>query len=246
MLMDGKVALITGASVGIGRAVALLMAQKGMKLALLDIDGIKLDSLRNELGNQTEVFTYVCDVSDEESLRTGIAEAACTLGTVDILVNSAAIWREWSYFVDQNMDIWRRLFEINVTGTAVACQAVLPGMIQQGWGRIINVASVAGVYGNAKMACYSATKGAVISFTKALAKEVGPSCIRVNCVSPGMIDTEMNSAVSDEARESIAGDTPLCRTGRPEEVAAVISFLASDEAGFMTGQVLGVNGGLVI
>lgn len=237
--MEGKVVLITGAAVGIGRAVALLMAQKGMKLALMDIDGTKLDSLRAELGEDTEVLTYACDVSDEENLRFGIAEAARKLGTVDILINSAAIWREWNYFTDQNMDTWRRLFDINVTGTAVACQAVLPGMIEKGWGRIINVASVAGVYGNGRMACYSATKGAVIAFTRALAKEVAAQGITVNAVSPG--------TVSPSGKEDIDHVQPneMCymgRTGSDRENAELICFLATEGAAYISGQNIQIDG----
>ena len=238
-MVGGKVALITGAAVGIGRAAALLMAQKGVKLALLDIDGSKLDALRKELGEHTEVFTFVCDVSDEESLRNGIAEAADKLGTVDILVNSAAIWREWSCFVDQNMDTWRRLFDINVTGTAVACQAVLPGMIQKGWGRIINVASVAGVYGNAKMACYSATKGAVIAFTKALAKEVAEQGITVNAVSPGTVSP---SNIEDIDYVQPNDFCYMRRTGSDRENAELICYLASESAAYISGQNIQIDG----
>ena len=175
--MKNKVAMITGASVGIGRAVAMLMAQKGAKLVLLDIDAEKLELVKKEVLSFTEVITFQCDVSDECRVRECVKDAVTHFGTIDILVNSAAIWKIWNYFVDQDMDAWRKLFEVNVTGTAVAIQAVLPGMMERGWGRIVNVASVAGVYGNPKMAAYSATKGAVISFTKALAKEVADRVI---------------------------------------------------------------------
>lgn len=237
--MEGKVVLITGAAVGIGRAVALLMAQRGMKLALMDIDGAKLDALRAELGEDTEVFTYACDVSDEEKMRFGISEAARQLGTVDILVNSAAIWREWNYFADQNMDTWRRLFDINVTGTAVACQAVLPGMIQKGWGRIINVASVAGVYGNAKMACYSATKGAVIAFTKALAKEVAAQGITVNAVSPGTVSPSQKGDIDHVQPNELSY---MGRTGSDRENAELICYLATEGSAYISGQNIQIDG----
>lgn len=150
--MKGKVAMITGAAVGIGRATALLMAQKGAKLVLLDIDEEKLELIKEETIAMTEVIALRCDVSDEQRLRECVKDAISNFGKIDILVNSAAIWRIRNPFVDQDMQVWRKLFEVNVTGTAVAAQAVLPGMLEQNWGRIINVASVAGIYGNSKMA----------------------------------------------------------------------------------------------
>ena len=158
---------------------------------------------------------------------------------MDILVNSAAIWREWNYFADQNMDTWRRLFDINVTGTAVACQAVLPGMIQKGWGRIINVASVAGVYGNAKMACYSATKGAVIAFTKALAKEVAAQGITVNAVSPGTVSPSQKGDIDHVQPNELSY---MGRTGSDRENAELICYLATEGSAYISGQNIQIDG----
>ena len=143
--MKNKVAMITGAAVGIGRAVAMLMAQRGAKLILLDIDEEKLELLRTQL--ETEVLTCVCDISDEVAVRQCVARSIERFGGVDILVNCAALWRKWNLFVEQDMTLWRKFFDINVTGAAVVTQAVLPGMLEKKWGRIIHVASVAGVYG---------------------------------------------------------------------------------------------------
>jgi len=234
-----KTVLITGASVGIGRAVALLMAQRGMKLALLDIDGEKLSLLAEQLREKTELLTFVCDIADEAAVRNAVGEAEQQLGGIDILVNCAALWRDRSAFVDQDMAQWRRYFDINVNGAAVVTQAVLPGMLARGWGRILHVASVAGVYGNAKMACYSATKGAVISFVKALAKEVADKGITVNAVSPGTVSP---SAKPDIDHVQPSELSYMGRTGSDRENAELICFLASDAAAYISGQNIQIDG----
>ena len=187
----------------------------------------------------TEAITYPCDISDECRVRECVNDAVSRFGTIDILVNSAAIWKIWNYFIDQDMDAWRKLFEVNVTGTVVATQAVLPGMMERGWGRIVNVASVAGVYGNPKMVAYSATKGAVISFTKALAKEVAGQGITVNAVSPGTVSPSGNLDI-DHVQPS-----EYCymeRTGSDRENAEMICFLASDGAAYISGQNIQIDG----
>lgn len=235
--MKNKVAMITGAAVGIGRAVAMLMAQRGAKLILLDIDEEKLELLRTQL--ETEVLTCVCDISDEVAVRQCVARSIERFGGIDILVNCAALWRKWNLFVEQDMTLWRKFFDINVTGAAVVTQAVLPGMLEKKWGRIIHVASVAGVYGNKKMACYSATKGAVISFVKALAKEVALDGITVNAVSPGSVSDSENGDID------FVQPSELChmkRTGSDRENAELICFLASDAAGYISGQNIQVDG----
>lgn len=235
--MNEKVALITGAAVGIGRAVAVLMAQKGAKLVLLDLDGEKLELLRTQL--DAEVLTFTCDISDEAAVRSCVAKGIDRFGHIDILVNCAALWRKWNFFVEQDMALWRKFFDVNVNGAAVVTQAVLPGMLEKKWGRIIHVASVAGIYGNCKMACYSATKGAVISFVKALAKEVAVEGITVNAVSPG--------SVSDSGNDDIdfVQSSELChmkRTGSDRENAELICFLASDAASYISGQNIQIDG----
>ena len=237
--MKGKVAMITGAAVGIGRATALLMAQKGAKLVLLDIDEEKLELIKEETIAMTEAIALRCDVSDEQRLRECVKDAFSHFGKIDILVNSAALWKIWNYFTDQDMQAWRNLFEVNVTGTAVVTQAVLPGMLEQGWGRIINVASVAGIYGNAKMACYSATKGAVIAFTKALAKEVADRGVTVNAVSPGTVSPSQKQDI-DHVQPS--DFSYMGRTGSDRENAELICFLASEGAAYISGQNIQIDG----
>ncbi len=240
MNFEGKVALVTGAAVGIGRATALGLAAEGTKLVLIDIDEEKLLLLKNELKAYTQyVLTYSCDISNEERVNAVISEALGMFGRIDILVNNAALWREWCSFVDSDMDVWKRYFDINVTGTAYVTKAVLPRMLENGYGRIINVASVAGVYGNANMACYSATKGAIIAFTRALSKEVAEKGVLVNAVSPGSVSPSdcLDIDYSEPSSLSFMG-----RTGTDRENADLICFLASEKASYISGQNIQIDG----
>ena len=240
MNFKDKVALVTGASVGIGRATALELAKYGASLILLDIDFEKLKSVKEELKAYTEnVLIYACDISDEARVCETVADAVSHFGKIDILVNNAALWRSRSCFVDTPSSEWKRYFDVNVFGTVYVTKAVLPHMIAQKYGRIINVASVAGVYGNGKMAHYSATKGAVISMTHALAKEVIGDGILVNAVSPG--------SVSPSAQEDVNYSQPselsyMGRTGTDRENADLICFLASDRASYISGQNIQIDG----
>ena len=240
MNFNGKIALITGAAVGIGRATALELAEYGAGLILLDVNFEKLTKLKEELAEYTSnVLIYECDISDEVSVNEVISDALSKMGKIDILVNNAAIWRERSDFVETPIDVWKRFMDINVMGTVYVTKAALPGMLAQNYGRIINVASVAGVYGNKKMAHYSATKGAVISFTKALAKEVADKGVLVNAVSPGSVSP------SDEDDVNYCRPSELSyigRTGTDRENADLICFLASDKAGYITGQNIQIDG----
>lgn len=240
MEFSEKVALITGASVGIGRAVALRLAEQGADLILLDIDIEKLMLLRKELEPfGRKVLTYQCDVSEEQRVNHVIAEAEEAFGKIDILINNAAVWRDSVPFTEASTELWRRYFDINVMGVLYCTKAVLGGMLQKGYGRIINIASVAGVYGNRRMVHYSATKGAVISMTKALAKEVAEQGVTVNCVSPGTVSSSKN--------EDIDSFTPselnyMGRTGTDRENADLICFLASDQASYIAGQNILIDG----
>lgn len=237
---EGQVALITGASVGIGRATAHRMAEQGARLALVDFNEETLMRLKEELSAYGEdILYFVGDVSDENRTREIVAETENALGKIDILINNAALWRDMSPFVEVDTALWRRYLEINVMGTVYYTQAVLAGMIARGYGRIVNVASVAGVYGNRRMVHYSATKGAVISMTKALAKEVAPDGVTVNAVSPGTVNSskkpEMDLTQPSEMNYS-------GRTGSAIENADLICFLASREAGYINGQNIQIDG----
>ena len=240
MNFNGKTALITGASVGIGRAVAHLMAHNGAKVILLDINIDKLNSVKEELKEYAEnVLIYKCDVSDETSVNETVKDAINKFGTVDILVNNAALWRDFNDFMDVTTDEWKKYIDINVMGVVYLTRSVLPGMLDKNYGRIINVASVAGVYGNKRMVHYSATKGAVISMTKGLAKEVADKGITVNSISPGTVspsqDPDMNSHIPNNA-------SYLGRTGTDMENANLICYLAGDEAAYISGENIVIDG----
>lgn len=234
MRFDGKCAIVTGAGRGIGMATALLLAKEGASVVAVDVSEAGLAELEAQLrALHADYRLAACDVSDERAVRMMAAEAIACYGKVDILVNNAGIYRDQLMpFVEQSSALWRRKMEINVLGMMDLTQAVLPQMIERRYGKIINVASVAGVYGLSNMVDYSATKGAQISFSLALAKEVGPYEINVNAVSPGNINT-----YGESPQLSYFG-----RSGTAEECANVIAFLASDEAHYVSGQNYVVDG----
>lgn len=233
-----KTALITGAAVGIGRAAAIKFAEKGYNLVLIDVNYDGLESVRKEC-SEADVMIEKCDISNESAVKEAVKKAYEKFGSVDVLVNNAALWRGFTPFISVSADVWKSFLEINVMGTVYMTQAVLEKMTENGWGRIINVASVAGVYGNANMVCYSATKGAVISMTKALAKETTEHGVTVNAVSPGSVSPAENSDINYTQKSELAF---AGRTGSDAENAELILFLASDEAGYISGQNIQIDG----
>lgn len=242
-----KVALITGGSRGIGRACVERLAKAGWSVVFMcrtrmDLAQQLTDELRKAGCN---VDFCLCDVADSTQVRCAIREILQRYHHVDLLVNNAAI-SSIGLFTDVTEEQWRHMFAVNVDGAYRCTQAVLPGMISRKAGVIINISSMWGEVGASCEVAYSATKAALIGMTKALAKELGPSGIRVNCITPGVIDTEMNAALDEETRAALADETPLCRLGTPDEVARAVQFLAGDDSAFITGQVLGVSGGFVI
>ena len=241
MTFSGKTVVITGAAVGIGYATAIKFAANGANLILFDLNAEKLEELTRKLPETVGKVKYIVgDVSDEEFVKSAVEAAIVEFGGVDVLVNNAAVWRSFTPFVETPTSEWKKFIDINILGSVYFCQVVLPHMIAQNSGRIINVASVAGVYGNANMTHYSATKGALIAFTRALAKEVAPNNILVNAISPGSVSPSDNDDF-DYSRE-----TPLSylgRTGTDMENANLIYFLASDEASYITGQNIQIDGG---
>lgn len=234
MDFSGKTALITGAGRGIGEACALQLARGGAQIIVNDLKAENLQELCQKLDQMNAAYLACpCDVADEAAVRAMVAKAIETFGKIDILVNNAGIFRaHYQPFKDQISAYWKQKIEINILGTMYCTHAVMPGMMERRYGRIINVSSVAGVYGLRNMVDYSMTKGAVIAFTKALAKELGPSNITVNAVAPGNIST-----YSELPELSFLG-----RSGTAEECANVITFLASDEASFVSGQNYQVDG----
>ena len=242
-----KYALITGGSRGIGAAAARLFAQKGWGVAVgYDKSQARAGGLAEELVRLgVPAMAVRADVADEGQvcrMVDSVLEKFCQL---DILVCAAGI-AHTGLISQIDGEQWRRLFAVNVDGVHHCCRAALPHMLSRRSGSIVTVSSMWGQVGASCEAAYSATKGAVIAYTKALAKELGPSNIRVNCVAPGVIDTDMNAHLSPEDMAALADETPLGRVGAPAEAAAAIAFLASDEASFITGQVLAPNGGFVI
>ena len=238
--MERKVAMITGASVGIGRAVALKLAEEGKNLILLDINGEKLLQVQEEVKSfGCDCLVFVCDVSCEKQVNEAVGKAFLKFGKIDILVNNAAIWRNWEPFMETSVEKWEKFIDVNVMGAVYCTRAVLPKMLENKYGRIVNVASVAGVYGNPNMVVYSATKGALIAMTKALAKEVVGQGIVVNVVSPGMVSPSENPDI--EHTET----TDMCyagRTGSDRENADLICFLASEKNGYVVGQNIQIDG----
>lgn len=239
--------LITGASRGIGRATARLFADRGWQVAV---------NYRQSAQAAAELCAELCraggravpiraDVSVRADVERMIAQADELFGGVDVLVNNAGIAGQ-KLFTDITDEEWNRMVAVDLTGVFYCCQAVLPHMIHQKSGRIINLSSMWGVTGGSCEVHYSAVKAGVIGLTKALAKELGPSNIRVNCVAPGVIGTEMNAALSEDDMAALKEETPLMRLGTPRDVAEAIYFLAGEGGSFFTGQVLSPNGGFVI
>ncbi|MFZ5611850.1 MAG: elongation factor P 5-aminopentanone reductase [Bacillota bacterium] len=242
-----KTALITGSSRGIGRATAELLAQNDYNIIInyfhSEKEAISLLTELKERGYSAKA--YRADVSDRGQVEKLIEQSTNDFGRIDVLVNNAGIAQQ-KLFTEITEDDWDSMININVKGIFNCCQCVLPYMIENKKGKIINVSSIWGITGASCEVHYSAAKAAVIGFTKALAKELGPSNIQVNCVAPGIIDTDMNVFLSDEEIKQLQKNTPLQRFGTVQEVAKCIFFLASEDSNFITGQVLSPNGGFVI
>lgn len=233
-----KKALITGASRGIGAAAARELSRRGWQVT---VDYLESEKEARALAAELGCRCVRADVSDPGQ----VAALFAAEGPFELLVCNAGV--AWAGLLTDMTDAdWRRLFAVNVDGIFNCCRAAIPDMVRRQKGCIVNTASILGAAGGSCETAYSATKGAVIAFTKALAKELGPSGIRVNCVAPGAIDTRMLSCLNAEAKADLADRTALCRLGTPEDVARAIAFLASDDAAFVTGQVLGVDGALMI
>ncbi len=237
-----NIALITGASRGIGAQTARRLAADGFRVI---INYNRSEEAALKLADEIGGMAIQADVSQPEQVRRMFDIAAEKLGYPDILVNNAGIAHS-GLITDFSDEEWRRIFAVNTDSMFYCCKAAIPHMIHQKSGRIINISSIWGVTGASCEVPYSASKAAVIGFTKALAKELGPSGICVNCVAPGVIDTDMNSALSPDDIEALREETPLEAIGTPWDIANAIAFLASPESGFITGQVLGVNGGFLI
>jgi 3-oxoacyl-[acyl-carrier protein] reductase len=242
---ESKVALVTGGTRGIGRAIAAAFAARGVDVSITGRDAARASEAARELSGEglRPVSAIAMDVSDREAVDSAVKALIQDRGRIDILVNNAGITRD-NLLLRMKPDEWESVIRTNLNGLYYCSQAVLRPMIRQRGGRIINMSSVVGLTGNPGQVNYAASKAAIVGFTKALAREVASRQITVNAIAPGYIETDMTREIGDDARKTLFDSIPMQRIGRPEDVAAAALYLASEGAGYVTGQVLSVNGGL--
>ena len=246
MTLSGRVALITGASQGIGRTCALKLAAEGATVAVAARNQEKLDELVKEItANGGKAVAFALDVGDEEQVKATFKAALGQLGKIDILVNNAGITRDQLVMRMKRAD-WDSVLNTNLTSAYLCIQQVMSSMLKQRWGRIINITSIFGQMGQAGQANYAASKAGLIGLTMAIAREVGSRSITCNAVAPGFIETAMTSGLSDDFKQNALKMIPLARIGKSEDVANAVAFLASEEASYITGHVLNVNGGMLM
>jgi 3-oxoacyl-[acyl-carrier protein] reductase len=244
MSLSGRVAIVTGASQGIGRSIALKLAQKGATVALAARNQAKLDELAAEIaGAGGKAAVFVLDVGNEDQVKATFKKVIADLGKIDILINNAGITRDQLVMRMKRAD-WDEVINTNLTSAYLCIQQAIGSMLKQRWGRIINVTSVFGQTGQAGQANYAASKAGLIGLTMAMAREVASRNITCNAVAPGFIETAMTSTLSEEFKQTALKVIPLGRVGATDDVANAVAFLASDEAGYITGQTLNVNGGM--
>jgi 3-oxoacyl-[acyl-carrier protein] reductase len=243
--LSGKTALVTGATGGIGGAIARTLHKAGAAVAVSGRQAERLQALAGELGDRAHVLP--CDLSDRAAVGKLIDEAIAKLGRLDILVNNAGLTRD-NLFMVMKDEQWDEVIAVNLTSTFMLCRSAARAMLRArpSFGRIINIASVSGVFGNPGQGNYAASKAGMIGMTKSLAREVASRSITANCIAPGFITTPMTQALNEKQTEEIAKMIPAQRFGTPEEVAAGVVYLASEEAGYITGQTLHINGGMAM
>ncbi len=241
--LTGKNALITGASGGIGGEIAKALHAAGATVAISGTRQGPLDELAAELGDRVHVLT--CNLSDADAVEALPKQAVAAMGSVDILVNNAGITRD-NLFMRMSDDEWNSVLDVNLTATMRLCRGVLRGMMKARWGRIVNISSVVGTTGNPGQGNYAASKAGMIGMSKSLAYEVASRGITVNAVAPGFIQTAMTDKLNDDQKSNILTQIPAGRMGQPGDIAAAVLYLASDQAGYMTGSTLHVNGGMAM
>jgi 3-oxoacyl-[acyl-carrier protein] reductase len=246
MNISSRVALVTGASQGIGRSCALRLASTGATVALAARNQEKLNELVREItGAGGKAAAFAVDVSDEAQIKSACKAAITQFGKIDILVNNAGITRD-QLVMRMKRSEWDAVLSTNLTSAYLSIQQVIGSMLKQRWGRIINITSVFGQMGQAGQANYAASKAGLIGLTMAIAREVGSRTITCNAVAPGLIETAMTAGLGDEFKQNAVKQIPLGRVGSPEDVANAVAYLASEEASYITGHVLNVNGGLLM
>ena len=241
--LAGKSALITGASGGIGNAIATMLHQQGAHVVLHGTNAERLAALADKLGNNVSVVT--ADLSDRQAVSDIVPQAVEAAGAVDILVNNAGITQD-NLFMHLKDEEWDRVLEVNMTASMILCRSAIRGMMKARWGRIISISSIVGVTGNPGQTNYAASKAGMIGFSKSLAYEVASRGITVNVVAPGFIQTQMTDVLTDDQKDKLLVNVPSGRLGSSAEVAAAVSYLASEEAGYVTGSTLHVNGGMAM
>jgi 3-oxoacyl-[acyl-carrier protein] reductase len=242
--LSGRAALVTGSTRGIGRAIAEMLACSGAKVAVVGRDRARAEAVAAELtGGRAQGFA--CDVGDIASVTQLVSTVEQTLGSIDILVNNAGLTRD-NLLMRLRDDDWDAVIDANLRGAFAAMRAASRGMMKRRWGRIINIASVVGMVGNKGQANYAASKAGLIGLTKSVAKELASRNILANVVAPGFIDTDMTAAMTAEARTMLSQQIPLERLGTPNDIAGIVTFLASEYAAYITGQVFVVDGGMVM
>lgn len=242
--MNQRTAFVTGASRGIGRAIALALGQAGNRIVVASPELENNEKVAAEIrACGGEALTVFLDLTSPDSVKEAFGIALKQYGRIEILVNNAGIAKDGLALRMKKSD-WDLVISINLTGAFLAAQQALPGMIKERWGRIVNIASVVGQAGNAGQANYVSSKAGIIGLTKALAQEVGSRNVTVNAIAPGFIDTDMTASLPQELKEKMASTIALKRFGKPEDIAAAVKFLVSEDAGYITGNIINVNGGM--
>jgi 3-oxoacyl-[acyl-carrier protein] reductase len=244
--LDGRTALVTGASQGIGAAVGKRLAAQGARVVLAARSTDKLERVAAEIAEAGgEAAVLALDVAQPEAVDERLGSLEAPFDAIDVLVNNAGITAD-NLLARMSLEDWRRVLDVNLTGAFVLTKAVLRGMMRRRWGRVVNVSSVVGLMGNVGQANYAASKAGLVGFTKSLARELGSRSITVNVVAPGYIQTAMTEDLAENARDELVRSIALRRLGSVEDVAAAVVYLASEEAGYVTGTVLNISGGLYI
>jgi len=241
--LSGRVALVTGSTRGIGRAIAGTLASAGARVAVVGRERARAEEAAAQIGGEARGFS--CDVADTASVAALVEEVEKSFGSLDILVNNAGLTRDNLLMRIKDAD-WDAVLDANLRGAFASIRAASRGMMKRRWGRIINIASIVGITGNKGQANYAASKAGLIGLTKSVAKELASRNILCNAVAPGFIETDMTAAMTAEARTAMSAQIPLERLGKPEDIAGVVAFLASEQAAYITGQVFVVDGGMVM